>query len=125
MCRRQGLYDEVKQLFAHSHHGEDEPVLAKVAAALSVSAVGITVANPSDVVKVGPARSCFVPWTAISAQAPDAFAQRLRRLLGSIAAVSEFVMSRCQLAAPGANALLDADWAVLHQHGGRERAVHM
>ena len=47
----QGLYDEVKQLFAQSHHGEDEPLLAKVAAALGVSAVGITFANPSDVVK--------------------------------------------------------------------------
>ena len=59
---RQGLYDEVKQLFAHSHHGEDEPLLAKVAAALCVSAVGITVANPSDVVKVGLAVASSPAW---------------------------------------------------------------
>ena len=53
MLPPQGLYDEVKQLFAHTHHGEDEPLPAKVAAALCVSAAGITLANPSDVVKVG------------------------------------------------------------------------
>ena len=57
----QGLYDEVKQLFAQSHHGEDEPILAKVAAALGVSAVAITFANPSDVVKVAPLDAVQAP----------------------------------------------------------------
>jgi len=132
MCRRQGLYDEVKQLFAHRHHGEDEPILAKVAAALCVSAVGITVANPSDVVKVGPAGSCFQavygncrPQPESAAQSVGASGSNMRRLVGSLTAVLKFVMCRCQLATCGAAALLDADWAVQHQHDGEDRAVYM
>lgn len=49
---RLGLYEEVKRLFAAEHGGMDEPVTTKVAAALAVSAAGISLANPSDVVKV-------------------------------------------------------------------------
>ena len=61
---RLGLYDEVKQLFAASHHGEEEPVAAKVASALAVSAIGIAAANPSDVIKVRPAHMLDVCMSA-------------------------------------------------------------
>jgi hypothetical protein len=71
----QGLYDEVKQTFAQSHHGEDEPLLAKVAAALGVSAVGITFANPSDVVKVAPL--CAVQAPLVSHVARSALTIRM------------------------------------------------
>ena len=49
---RLGLYEELKALFSAGHGGAEEPIATKVAAALAVSAAGISLANPSDVVKV-------------------------------------------------------------------------
>ncbi|KAK9785262.1 hypothetical protein WJX73_005333 [Symbiochloris irregularis] len=47
---RLGLYEHVRDAIAGSH--EDASVWGRIAAALCTSALGITVANPSDVVKV-------------------------------------------------------------------------
>ena len=47
---RLGLYERVKDVL--SGGASETPLYAKVAAALSTSAVGITVANPADLVKV-------------------------------------------------------------------------
>lgn len=56
---RLGLYERVKDVMGGG--ASETPLYAKVAAALCTSAVGITVANPADLVKVrlqvGPARA--------------------------------------------------------------------
>lgn len=48
---RLGLYEHVRDLFAGSH--TEASITGRIAAALCTSALGITAANPSDVVKVG------------------------------------------------------------------------
>ena len=47
---RLGLYEHVRDMIAGSH--EEASVGGRIAAALCTSALGITVANPADVVKV-------------------------------------------------------------------------
>ncbi|CAI5460868.1 unnamed protein product, partial [Closterium sp. Yama58-4] len=49
---RIGLYDPVKALFVGKDHRGDVPLTMKIAAALTTGAVGIAIANPTDLVKV-------------------------------------------------------------------------
>ncbi|CAI7791381.1 unnamed protein product [Closterium sp. NIES-54] len=49
---RIGLYDPVKALFVGKDHTGDVPLTVKIAAALTTGAVGISIANPTDLVKV-------------------------------------------------------------------------
>lgn len=49
---RIGLYEPVKQLYVGKDFEGDVPLLKKIAAALTTGAVGIAVANPTDLVKV-------------------------------------------------------------------------
>ncbi|GBG72627.1 hypothetical protein CBR_g12201 [Chara braunii] len=49
---RIGLYEPVKQLYVGKDHVGDVPLVKKVAAALTTGAIGITVASPTDLVKV-------------------------------------------------------------------------
>lgn len=49
---RIGLYDPVKSLFVGKDHQGDVPLLKKIAAALTTGALGIAIANPTDLVKV-------------------------------------------------------------------------
>lgn len=46
------MYEEMKAMIGAQAGTEDETITTKVAAALAVSAIGISLANPSDVVKV-------------------------------------------------------------------------
>jgi solute carrier family 25 uncoupling protein 8/9 len=48
---RLGLYEPIKHLFYSGEPGQ-EPLAAKVGAAMTTSALGITIAQPSDVLKV-------------------------------------------------------------------------
>eukprot|EP00270_Netrium_digitus_P018378 TRINITY_DN6975_c0_g1_i3.p1 TRINITY_DN6975_c0_g1~~TRINITY_DN6975_c0_g1_i3.p1 ORF type:complete len:328 (-),score=68.30 TRINITY_DN6975_c0_g1_i3:166-1149(-) len=49
---RIGLYDPVKSLYVGKDHQGDVPLIKKIAAALTTGAVGIAIANPTDLVKV-------------------------------------------------------------------------
>lgn len=48
------MYEEMKAMIGTKGGSDDESITTKVVAALAVSAVGISLANPSDVVKVWP-----------------------------------------------------------------------
>lgn len=59
MCRqclfgglRIGLYDPVKQFYVGKDHVGDVPLLTKIAAGLTTGALAITIASPTDLVKV-------------------------------------------------------------------------
>ncbi|KAG9142561.1 hypothetical protein Leryth_011650 [Lithospermum erythrorhizon] len=49
---RIGLYEPVKDLYVGKDHVGDVPLTKKILAALTTGALGITVANPTDLVKV-------------------------------------------------------------------------
>eukprot|EP00245_Coleochaete_scutata_P017764 TRINITY_DN887_c0_g1_i1.p1 TRINITY_DN887_c0_g1~~TRINITY_DN887_c0_g1_i1.p1 ORF type:complete len:337 (-),score=53.47 TRINITY_DN887_c0_g1_i1:609-1547(-) len=49
---RIGLYEPVKNLYVGKDHQGDIPLLTKIAAGLTTGAIGITVASPTDLVKV-------------------------------------------------------------------------
>ena len=49
---RIGLYEPVRNFYLGKDFKGDPPVLMKIAAGLTTSAIGITVASPTDVVKV-------------------------------------------------------------------------
>lgn len=49
---RVGLYGHILDSFSGTDNRADAPMISRVAAALTTSALGITAANPSDVVKV-------------------------------------------------------------------------
>ncbi|KAJ7560699.1 hypothetical protein O6H91_04G141300 [Diphasiastrum complanatum] len=49
---RIGLYEPVKSLYVGKDHVGDVPLLKKIAAGLTTGALAITVANPTDLVKV-------------------------------------------------------------------------
>ncbi len=49
---RIGLYEPVRNFYLGKDFKGDPPVLKKIAAGLTTSAIGITVASPTDVVKV-------------------------------------------------------------------------
>jgi len=49
---RIGLYDTVKSLYVAKDFKGDIPLYKKILAALTTGAIGICVANPTDVVKV-------------------------------------------------------------------------
>lgn len=49
---RLSMYEEMKAMIGTKGGSDDESITTKVVAALAVSAVGISLANPSDVVKV-------------------------------------------------------------------------
>lgn len=49
---RIGLYEPVKNLLVGKDHKGDVPLHMKIAAGLSTGAIGITVASPTDLVKV-------------------------------------------------------------------------
>eukprot|EP00897_Mesotaenium_endlicherianum_P009725 jgi/Mesen1/8781/ME000526S08092 len=49
---RIGMYEPVKQLYVGKNHEGEVPLLKKIAAALTTGAIGIAIANPTDLVKV-------------------------------------------------------------------------
>ena len=49
---RIGLYEPVKQFYVGENHEGPIPLLYRIAAALTTGAIGITVANPTDVIKI-------------------------------------------------------------------------
>lgn len=49
---RIGLYEPIKQFYAGKDHVGPISFFIKISAALTTGAIGITVANPTDVVKI-------------------------------------------------------------------------
>lgn len=49
---RIGLYEPVKRLYIGEDFQGHIPMIYRIAAALTTGAIGITVANPTDVVKI-------------------------------------------------------------------------
>lgn len=49
---RIGLYEPVKQFYVGKDHVGPISIFTRIAAALTTGAVGITIANPTDVVKI-------------------------------------------------------------------------
>jgi solute carrier family 25 uncoupling protein 8/9 len=49
---RIGLYEPVKQLYVGENHVGMIPLSKRILAALTTGAIGITVANPTDVIKI-------------------------------------------------------------------------
>lgn len=64
---RIGMYDPVKSLFVGKDHVGEVGLLTKIAAGMTTGALGIAVANPTDLVKVrslSRRRLGLVAWTA-------------------------------------------------------------
>jgi len=49
---RIGLYEPVKQFYVGANHEGPISIMYRIAAALTTGAFGITIANPTDVVKI-------------------------------------------------------------------------
>jgi solute carrier family 25 uncoupling protein 8/9 len=49
---RIGLYEPIKRIYVGKDHTGPIPAYIKILAALTTGAIGITVANPTDVVKI-------------------------------------------------------------------------